>query len=202
MSAFANGLVAGYGIAIPVGAIAVLIVTKAAQESFRSAAVAGLGAASADLTYAIVAVAAGAALAPHLRHATTLIHLLSGCVLATLGGYGILRAARSHRNPTTVRAGPLPATYVRFLALTLINPLTVVYFASLVLASKTTTRSAASVAFVAGVAIASASWQTLLAGGGSLLGRALVAHGRIATALIGNGIILALAANQFVALSS
>ena len=50
MNAFTTGLLAGYGIAIPVGAIAILIVTKAARESFRSAAVAGLGAASADLT--------------------------------------------------------------------------------------------------------------------------------------------------------
>jgi hypothetical protein len=42
VNAFSTGLVAGYGIAIPVGAIAVLIVAKAALESFRSAAVAGL----------------------------------------------------------------------------------------------------------------------------------------------------------------
>ena len=202
MSAFTNGLVAGYGIAIPVGAIAVLIVTKAAQESFRSAAVAGLGAASADLTYAVVAVAAGAELAPHLRDASTLIHLLGGCVLGALGGYGILRAARSQGIPSAVPAAALRATYIQFLALTLINPLTVVYFASLVLASRTTTRPASAIAFAAGVAIASAGWQTLLAGSGSLLGRGLAARGRIATALIGNGIILALAANQLAALSS
>ncbi len=202
MSAFANGLVAGYGIAIPVGAIAVLIVAKGAQESFRSAAVAGLGAASADLTYAIVAIAAGGELAPHLRDASTLIHLLSGCVLGALGGYGILRAARSGSTPSAVPAGALRPTYIRFLALTLINPLTVVYFASLVVTSRTTTRPAGAVAFAAGVAISSASWQTLLAGSGSLLGRGLLARGRIVTALIGNGIILALAANQFAALSS
>ncbi len=202
MSAFTNGLVAGYGIAIPVGAIAVLIVTKAAQESFRAAAVAGLGAASADLTYATVAVAAGAALAPHLRHSTTIVHLVSGCVLVAVGGYGILRAIRSHRLPGAIRAGALPATYVRFLALTLINPLTVIYFASLVLTTRATMQPASAVAFVAGVAIASASWQTLLAGSGSLLGQGLAGRGRITTAIIGNGIILGLAANQLAALRS
>jgi arginine exporter protein ArgO len=167
VNTFTSGLVAGYGIAIPVGAIAVLIVTKAALESFRSAAVAGLGAASADLTYAAVAVGGGAALAPYLRGASTLIHLLSGCVLGTLAGYGLLRAA-SRDTPSTVRPGALRATYMRFLALTLINPLTVVYFVSLVLTSRTTAQPPNAVVFVAGVAIASASWQTLLAGSGAL----------------------------------
>jgi hypothetical protein len=70
----------------------------------------------------------------------------------------------------------------------------------LVLATRTTTRPVSAVAFVGGVAIASTSWQTLLAGSGSLLGQGLAGRGRIATGLIGNGIILALAANQLATL--
>jgi threonine/homoserine/homoserine lactone efflux protein len=198
--AFLSGLIVGYGIAIPVGAIAVLIVTKAARENFRSAAAAGLGAATADLTYAVVAVAAGAALAPYVRALTTLIHLLSGCALGALAGYGIVRATHSSDAPGRDRPSALRPAYARFLALTLINPLTVVYFTSLVLATRTTTRPIDAAMFVGGVAIASASWQTFLAGSGALLGRTLVARGRLATALIGNGIILALALNQFTAL--
>ena len=78
--------------------------------------------------------------------------------------------------------------------------MTVVYFASLVLTSRTTAQPANAVVFVAGVAIASASWQTLLAGSGALLTRGLLPRGQIATALIGNGIILILAVNQLTAL--
>jgi threonine/homoserine/homoserine lactone efflux protein len=105
-------------------------------------------------------------------------------VLGALAGYGLLRAARSRDTPSTVRPGALRATYMRFLALTLINPLTVVYFASLVLTSRTTAQPANAVVFVAGVAIASASWQTLLAGSGALLRRRLLPRGQIATALM------------------
>ncbi|MGB0098116.1 MAG: hypothetical protein WBP81_36965 [Solirubrobacteraceae bacterium] len=92
--------------------------------------------------YAAIALGAGAALTPYLRGASTPVHLLSGCVLGALAGYGILLAVRSRDTPSTLRAGALRATYMRFLALTLINPLTVAYFASLVLTSRTTTQPA------------------------------------------------------------
>jgi arginine exporter protein ArgO len=50
------------------------------------------------------------------------------------------------------------------------------------------------VLFVTGVVAASASWQLLLAGGGSLVGRALTGpRGRLATALVSSAVIAALA---------
>ena len=48
------GAVAGYGIAIPVGAIAILILETGLQRGFRLAAAAGTGAAVADGIYATV----------------------------------------------------------------------------------------------------------------------------------------------------
>jgi arginine exporter protein ArgO len=52
----------------------------------------------------------------------------------------------------------------------------------------------ASILFVIGVVCASASWQLLLAGGGSLVGRALTGpRGRLATALVSSAVIAALA---------
>ena len=62
-AAFLAGVVAGYGIAVPVGAIAVLIAGLSARISLRVGAAAGLGAATADGLYALVAVAGGAAVA-------------------------------------------------------------------------------------------------------------------------------------------
>ncbi|GAB3940337.1 hypothetical protein GCM10027614_23830 [Micromonospora vulcania] len=57
------GLVAGYGVAIPVGAIAVLILGLSARTSFRVGAAGALGVATADGLYAAVAALGGAAVA-------------------------------------------------------------------------------------------------------------------------------------------
>lgn len=195
--AFLTGLVAGYGIAIPLGAIAVLIVTTAARESFGHGLAAGFGAASADLAYATIAVAAGSALSGELRTLTTPLHLIGGCVLLTVAVSGLVRAFRQRPEGTDAPPSARGLTYVRFLGLTLVNPLTVIYFASIVLADRTASTPAHAVVFVAGVALASASWQTLLATTGALAGRVLLQRGRIATAVVGYGIVFALALEQF-----
>ena len=71
MRALAEGVVAGLGIAVPVGAIAVLIIDLGMRQGFGRAVPAAMGAASADLIYAAVAAVAGiavaAALAPYER---------------------------------------------------------------------------------------------------------------------------------------
>ena len=46
--AFLAGLLAGLGVAVPVGAIAVLVMSLAARTSFRVGAAAALGVATAD----------------------------------------------------------------------------------------------------------------------------------------------------------
>jgi len=60
VSPFVQGLLAGYGIAIPVGGIAVLIVDAALRRGFRRSFFAAAGAATADLICAVgVALAGG-----------------------------------------------------------------------------------------------------------------------------------------------
>jgi threonine/homoserine/homoserine lactone efflux protein len=198
--ALVGGMVAGYGIAIPLGAIAVLIVANGASHGFTAAAAGGLGAATADLTYATIAVAAGGALRPHLASVSTWIHLASGFTLTTVAAHGIMAAARTRNGPTSVRAGNLHRTYIRFLGLTLVNPLTIAYFAAIVIADRAAAGLANEVMFAAGVALASASWQTLLAASGALLGKSLPHRASLVTAILGNSIVLALAARQFASL--
>jgi hypothetical protein len=50
MKAFIDGLIAGYGFAIPVGAISVLLVSLAMEPSLRPGLIAALGVARVDLT--------------------------------------------------------------------------------------------------------------------------------------------------------
>jgi arginine exporter protein ArgO len=196
MRAFVGGVVAGLGIAVPVGAIAVLIIDLGMRRGFARTVPAAIGAASADLAYAAVAAVAGiavaAALAPHQRR----IELLSAMVLAGIVVYRLVRLFRAgedaHPGPTS--DGPL-ATYAGFLALTLVNPLTVTYFAALILGlgDDTLGSGADKALFVIGAFIASAAWQLVLAGSGALLHHRLPERALLATALFGNALIAALA---------
>jgi len=62
-----SGLLAGYGIAMPVGAIAVLLISVSATTCLCIGVSAGLGAATIDGGYALIAVAGGVGLARDVR---------------------------------------------------------------------------------------------------------------------------------------
>ncbi len=198
MTPFADGLLAGYGIAIPVGAVAILIVNSALLNGFATGFMAGAGAATADLLYAALAVAAGALVAPVLAPFAALLRLLGGVVLLVIAALGVWRGLHQKEEPTD---GPPPRrasqTYLQFLAITIINPMTVVYFAALTLGMPHVSASAridSGVLFVAGAGLASLSWQTLLALLGSTAGKRLSPRLRLAATLIGNLIVLVLGA--------
>ncbi|MEU5829335.1 LysE family transporter [Micromonospora tulbaghiae] len=243
--AFLAGLVAGYGVAIPVGAIAILILGLSARTSFRVGAAAALGVATADGLYAAVAALGGAAVASGLAPFAGPLRLVAAGVLLALACLTAWRALRPpapaqepnppapaqrpslpaprrepspsvrapepepgaesgparevHPQPKAAARGGLDTPVRAFgavLALTLLNPATVVYFVALVLGRGDVLDSGppAAAAFTLGVFLASASWQVLIAGGGSLIGRVLTgARGRRVTALLSSAIIAALA---------
>jgi arginine exporter protein ArgO len=176
---------------MPVGAIGVLIAGLTARTSLRVGAAAGLGAATADGIYALIAVAGGAAvagliapIATPLRWAAAVV-LLGLAVVTARGAFRKPGAAREERPATPLRA------YTGILALTLLNPATVIYFAALVLGRS---GEGGGAWFVIGAFLASASWQLLIAGGGSLIGRVLTGdRGRAITALVSSAVIALLA---------
>jgi arginine exporter protein ArgO len=197
--AFFAGLVAGYGVAIPVGAIAALILGLSARTSFRVGAAGALGVATADGLYAAVAVLGGAAVAGVVEPVAGPLRVAAAAVLLVLAGHGAWRALRPRpvTEPGTRRGLDTPLrAFTGILALTLLNPATVIYFGALVLGRRDAgdpARSAAAL-FVLGAFLASASWQLLIAGGGTLIGRALSGpRGRLITALASSTIIAALA---------
>jgi arginine exporter protein ArgO len=193
--ALAEGVLAGLGIAVPVGAIAVLIVDLAMRQGFARAVPAALGTATADLAYAAVAAVAGIAVAATLAPYQRRIELLSATVLAGIVGYRVVRLVRTpgpQMDP--IGDGPL-RTYAGFLALTLVNPLTVTYFAALILGlgDDTLGSTADKGLFVVGAFVASAAWQLVLARAGAVLQHRLPERALLATALAGNMLIASLA---------
>ncbi|MFB8170773.1 LysE family transporter [Kitasatospora purpeofusca] len=199
--ALLSGLLAGYGIAVPVGAISVLIVTLASRVSLARGLAAALGVATADGLYALLALIGGATLAPLLAPAAGALELAAAAVLVLLAAHGLRATLRTHRADRDPAGPPPPApaspwrTYASLLGLTLLNPLTVVYFSALVLGGRTGPGSLGpGLVFVLAAFAASASWQALLATGGALLRRLLTGpRGRLLTGLTGNLVVLALA---------
>ena len=192
--AFGEGVIAGYGIAIPVGAIAILIVDTALRGGFIAGFMAGAGAASADLLYAALAAVAGQTLALALAPFAVTLRLLSALVLLALGGWGLWRLHRRTAAPGPVVAASAWRTYTQFLGLTLLNPLTVAYFGSLILGNGAghLATTAGRVMFVLGAAVASLSWQSLLALIGAAAHRRLSPRFQLLTSLLGNLIVLLL----------
>ena len=90
VTSFVAGALAGWAIAIPVGAVAVLIVEIGIRRGFRIAAAAGAGAASADGIYAALAVIGGTALAAVLEPLEQPLRIVAIGALLGIGLRGLL----------------------------------------------------------------------------------------------------------------
>jgi arginine exporter protein ArgO len=201
MDPFFHGILAGYGIAIPVGAIAILIVEAGLRRGFWTGFAAGAGAATADLVYATLAALAGQTLAALLAPYADGLRFLSVAVLLALGAWGIAQVVRARWGqkaagftaPANIEGRPYGRTYLQFVSLTLLNPMTVAYFAALILGGGSELPTwMARFSFVAGAALASLSWQSLLAGVGALAHRHMTPKFQWMASLAGNLIVMAL----------
>lgn len=196
LDAFLSGIVAGYGIAIPVGPIGILILELGLRRGFRIAWSAGAGAASADLIYATVAAFAGTFLVSVLKPYAPVLRVVSAIGLIALGAWLLYRVRRApdRTDKTRFRATSCVQTYGMVLGLTLLNPVTVTYFTTLILGMQANSSYSASsaVLFVFGAFLASLSWQSLIASIGGLAHRRLSAKLQAVTFTIGNMVIIAL----------
>jgi arginine exporter protein ArgO len=187
------GALAGYGIAIPVGPVAVLIIELGVRRGLRLAAAAGLGAATADGLYALLAVLAGARIAELLGPVTPVLQVVAVVVLFGIAIRGVYRALYHARIgiPGNAELPSQPArTYFRFLAITLLNPTTILYFAALILGRPELGETPAErAAFIAGAALASTSWQLLLAFLGALAHQRLPRKAQLGISLTGNAVV-------------
>jgi len=193
------GVLAGLAVALPLGAISVLIVAEGLERGWRTAGAAATGVALVDVGYAGLATAAGAGVSRTLSGWTRPIQLVGAAVLVVVAVRGLLglrhAAPESAAGREGAGGGPV-AVLGRFVALTAINPLTAVYF--VVLAAGLGSRVAGwrtGSAFVVGVLTGSLAWQWVLAGVGSVAGARLPRWARTATGLVGYLTVLAYAAH-------
>jgi threonine/homoserine/homoserine lactone efflux protein len=194
--AFVSGIVAGLAIALPLGAIGVLLVTEGMDRGVRRGLPAALGVATVDALYCTAAIIAGSVVAPVTAQLGEWPRLVGGLALVVLAIVGARRAVAS--DPDTAAGAPSGGggsarRFGLFFALTLINPATVIYFAALV-SGLTALRSSPGTAgmFIAGVAAASFAWQAALVAVGSAVRARVSGRARRVTALVGNAVVGAL----------
>lgn len=164
------GAGAGLGVAMPLGAVAALLLREGLVNGFRVAAAAAAGVATVDMLYCAVATLTGAALARIAEDHRGGFMLATGIVLLALAARQLLQgaAATAHMTGETVRASAW-AAYGRFAGLTAMNPLTLVYFAALGGAVIVPGSSwVGPVVFVVAAGLSSLACQVVLAAGGSL----------------------------------
>jgi arginine exporter protein ArgO len=197
------GAVAGIGVALPLGAIGVLLLQEGLVRGWRSGVAAATGVALVDLTYAWVAVLAGTAVTRALAGHERTVQVVGAGVLVVVAARGLL-ALRTAAGPLPAGAlsgGPpsadVPSGHVllRFVALTAVNPLTAVYFVVLTAGlGSVVAGPGAGTAFVTGVFLASWAWQLVLACTGALAGARMPSWARTATTVAGYVVVLGYAA--------
>jgi len=167
----------GVIVAGAIGPIALLIFGTGARQGFAAGAFAGLGAALADLLYALAALSAGALVLPYLAEHERAIQVGCGLLLVALGAWMFFKVLKAPDAPAT--AVPAGSAFWPTFLLTVVNPMTFVVFAGVVPQLPV----AGSLARAAGLAFALAAgsaWVNVAIGGcGAALGRALPGeHGR------------------------
>jgi len=167
------------------------------QYGFPSALSGAAGAATADLVYAVIAVFAGIFIARSLAPFSEPLHYISGAVLILIGLWLLNeqrhRPARESKNSTLTPRNYLQ-NYTMILGLTLLNPVTITYFTALILGLQTSETHTISDEwfFVAGVFAASLSWQTTLAGTGTLVRKRVSPRASAITQIAGSALVIGL----------
>ncbi|MFJ5228967.1 LysE family transporter [Kitasatospora sp. NPDC088391] len=186
-SAALEGAVAGLGVAVPLGAVGVLLL----QEGRRGWAPAAGGAtavAAVDGAYATVAVLAGPQVAALLAGHEGTVRLVSALLLGAIAVHGLLGLRRAVEPAPDASARGAGRAFLRFTLLTAVNPATALYFTALIAARGTGTHAGAT-AFVTGVFLASLLWQHLLAAAGAFAGARLGPRLRRVTYAVGYGLV-------------
>jgi threonine/homoserine/homoserine lactone efflux protein len=193
LALFGRGVLLGFSIAAVVGPIALLCLRRTLASGFAVGFVSGLGAASADATYALFASMGVQAVAATLTEQQTALRLVGAAFLLYLG-LRTLRAQPAAQSATETLTGRrLGGAYTSTLALTLSNPTTILSFAAIFAGFGLGSPDAASpwpaVVLVLGVFGGSSLWWLVLASTASRL-RAYFSPSRLRGVNTASGLLI------------
>jgi threonine/homoserine/homoserine lactone efflux protein len=157
-----KGLILGFSIAAPVGPIGLLCIQRTLQRGRLTGFVSGLGAATADACYGLVAALGLSTVISFLLGLQLWLQLGGGLFLLGLGLKTLLATPR----PATAAASPerasLASAFASVLVLTLANPATILSFFAVFAGLGINAQSGSALSLVAGVFLGSAAWWLIL----------------------------------------
>jgi threonine/homoserine/homoserine lactone efflux protein len=173
---FFKGMGIGLAVAVPVGPIGILCIQRSLTRGFRVGFMTGLGAATADAAYGIVAAFGLGAATTILVAESAWFRVIGGAFLVALGIRIILsRADRpvfdeaQEKDPSRLASiGAFSSAFI----LTLANPATILSFAAIFAAlglAESDSQLAAGSTMVAGVFLGSLLWWLVLSSGAARL---------------------------------
>ena len=171
-----KAFVLGLTVAAAIGPIALLIINTAAVDGLARGVRASLGAATADLLFAVVAFTGGYAVTTALESHRAQLSLLASGVLVAFGLWMVGRAVRP-ADASRAPAGPaLPAPFLQTFVLTIVNPLGIIVFMGLAVQLPGRPSLIAAAGLCVCVFAGSLLVQLALALGGSIV-RGMARHG-------------------------
>jgi threonine/homoserine/homoserine lactone efflux protein len=162
---FIQGIIIGLTLAVPVGPISLVCIHRTVAGGRLHGIISGLGVATADSLYAAVAFLGLTAISGLIIGHQTLFRLLAGIALILVG----IQVFRSI--PVAVRDDANSESYIRdylsLFAIAAANPLTIIFFITILPGFGVVAQGAtliAAVPFVAGILIGSTVWWIILCG--------------------------------------
>ncbi len=167
---FLRGLIIGFSIAAPVGPIGLLCIQRTLAYGRIAGFVSGLGAATADAVYGMIAAFGLTFISTFLISQEFWLRLVGGLFLCYLGIRTFLAKPTSETTQTEQQS--LLEAYTSIFFLTITNPVTILAFVAIFAGlgvGDTEGNHFAALLFVLGVFMGSALWWLLLTGGTSLV---------------------------------
>ena len=174
LALFGKGLLLGLAIAMPLGPIGALCISRTLERGFWAGMAGGLGTALADGFYALAAAAGFVAASGALGRLDLPLRLVGGLFLLWLAwrSFRVTPAPRAAQIAARDLLGTVAATF----GLTLANPATILSFAAIFAGlGLAGTPGLSAVPLVAGVFLGSLGWWAVLSGGVALARRRLPA---------------------------
>lgn len=191
------GLAAGLGVAVPIGAIGVLLLGEGMAVGARRGIVAASAVALVDTLYAAAAITLGTVAAPAVDRFGTVPQVVGGFVLLAVAAAGARRGSPGDP-PHPPRRVAAAHRFALFVGLTALNPATLLYFVAIAVPTGRLSLAESGL-FVVGVALASFTWQVLLVVAGAVFGSRLPDRARRRITAAGSAVIAVLAATLIIA---
>jgi threonine/homoserine/homoserine lactone efflux protein len=199
MTAFevlAQSFVLGLGIAMPVGPIGVLVIRRSLTEGRNYGIASGLGAATADGLYGLIATLGLSLIASLLTGIQFYTRLIGGVFLFYLA-WQIYNSKPSQKAANAKNSSSLMGAYLSTLLLTFSNPATILFFFGVVSSLKI---SGHGWAVVLGFFLGSALWWIALSSVASSLGSRMDAKALRVVNIVSSLVIVAFAMYAFIGL--